>query len=168
MPRTPRTPQTGEAAEAPEPAAPGRRPAPDRILVVEDSPEDAEAIERALRRTHPDLVLEFTARGQGLAADLLSREELPGLILLDLNMPGTDGHTVLEQIRSHPELGAVTVVVFTSSTAPAEVDACFAAGADSYVYKPVNFALFQTVLKGAVDYWRQAGSGAGSGAASVK
>ncbi len=37
---------------------------PDRILVVEDSPEDAEAIERALRRTHPDLALEFADRGR--------------------------------------------------------------------------------------------------------
>ncbi len=144
----------------------GRRTAPDRILVVEDSPEDAEAIERALRRTHPDLVLEFTDRGEGLVEALLAREDLPGLILLDLNMPGIGGHAVLERIRSRPELGAVTVVVFTSSTAPAEVDACYAAGADSYVYKPVNFALFQTVLKGAVDYWRQAGSG--SEAPSVK
>ncbi|MEV7674080.1 response regulator [Streptomyces sp. NPDC000963] len=133
---------------------------PDRILVVEDSPEDAEAIERALRRTHPDLALEFADRGEGLVEALLSREDLPGLILLDLNMPGTGGQAVLERIRSRPELDAVTVVVFTSSTAPAEVDACYAAGADSYVYKPVNFTLFQTVLKGAVDYWRQAGSGA--------
>ncbi len=138
-----------------------RRLAPDRILIVEDSPEDAEAIERALRRTHPDLELEFTDRGEGLVDALLAREDLPGLILLDLNMPGTGGHAVLERIRARPELSAVTVVVFTSSTAPAEVDACYAAGADSYVYKPVNFALFQTVLKGAVDYWRQAGSGSG-------
>ncbi|MFE8938645.1 response regulator [Streptomyces sp. NPDC007872] len=143
------------------PEATDARPTtPDRILVVEDSPEDAEAIERALRRTHPDLALEFADRGEGLVEALLSREDLPGLILLDLNMPGTGGQAVLERIRSRPELDAVTVVVFTSSTAPAEVDACYAAGADSYVYKPVNFTLFQTVLKGAVDYWRQAGSGA--------
>lgn len=126
-----------------------------RILVVEDSLEDAEAIERALTRTHPDLSLEFTDRGGGVAERLVAADELPGLILLDLNMPSPNGHTVLASIRARPELEDVTVVVFTSSTAPAEVDACYAAGADSYIYKPVNFALFSTVLKGAVDYWQE-------------
>lgn len=143
------------------------------ILVVEDSAEDAEAIERALNRTHPDLRLEFTDRGEGVAERLLDAAELPGLVLLDLNMPGPSGHSVLSAIRSHPQLAEVTLIVFTSSTAPAEVDACYAAGADSYIYKPVNFALFRTVLKGAIDYWQQTKAqaepdAAGPGSPSVK
>ncbi|MFJ2738400.1 response regulator [Streptomyces sp. NPDC087440] len=125
-----------------------------RVLVVEDSQEDAEAIERALSRSHPDLSLRFTERGEGVVAGLLTDELLPGLVLLDLNMPGVSGFSVLRDIRSRPELAGVAVVVFTSSTAPAEVDASYAAGADSYIYKPVNFDLFRTVLKGAVDYWQ--------------
>ncbi len=129
------------------------------ILVVEDNLEDAEAIERALRHTHPEVRTEFTTRGTGVVDMLLTREELPGLILLDLNMPGLSGHAVLAAIRARPELAGVAVVVFTSSTAPAEVDACYAAGADSYVYKPVNFTLFRTVLKGAVDYWQESHTG---------
>ncbi|GAA4822236.1 response regulator [Streptomyces ziwulingensis] len=135
---------------------PGARPVDrDRVLVVEDSPEDTEAIERALRQTHPGLRTEFTDRGDGLADLLLEREEVPGLIFLDLNLPGVGGHAVLSALRARPELRDVTVVVFAASTAPGEVDACYAAGADSYIYKPVNFALFRTVLKGAVDYWQQ-------------
>ncbi|OWA02248.1 response regulator [Streptomyces sp. CS227] len=128
-----------------------------RVLVVEDSEEDVEAIERALNRSHPALHLEFTAHGDGLAERLLARrEELPGMILLDLNTRGEDGLEGLAALRARPELADLTVVVFTSSTAPADVDACYAAGADSYIYKPVNFDLFRTVLKGAVDYWLQA------------
>ncbi|MEO3975058.1 response regulator [Streptomyces sp. CAU 1734] len=138
-----------------------------RVLVVEDSAEDAEAIERALSRTHPRLRLDFVSRGEGVAERLLSTEPRPGLVLLDLNMPGRDGHAVLRAIRAEPSLDAVTVVVFTSSTAPAEVDSCYAAGADSYVYKPVNFELFKTVLKGAIDYWQESAPGpSGSGAGS--
>ncbi|MFF7334888.1 response regulator [Streptomyces sp. NPDC090306] len=126
-----------------------------RVLVVEDSQEDAEAIERALRHTHPELRLDFTSRGEGVVDALLGADVLPGLLLLDLNMPGLGGHALLRSLRAQPRLSAVTVVVFTSSTAPAEVEECYAAGADSYIYKPVNFALFRTVLKGAVDYWQQ-------------
>ncbi|GAA5062903.1 response regulator [Streptomyces similanensis] len=136
--------------------APARRLDNGRVLVVEDSQEDAEAIERALSRSHPQLRLEFLSRSDGLVEHLLSGDEAPGIVLLDLNMPGVSGHTALHAVRSRPELAEITVVVFTSSTAPAEVDACYAAGADSYIYKPLNFDLFRTVLKGALDYWLEA------------
>ncbi|MFJ4715183.1 response regulator [Streptomyces sp. NPDC088785] len=133
--------------------APGKRLDSGRILVVEDSQEDAEAIERALARSHPQLRLEFLDRGDGLVDRLLAADDVPGILLLDLNMPGVSGHAVLRALRARPELAEITVVVFTSSTAPPEVDACYAAGADSYIYKPLNFHLFRTVLKGAIDYW---------------
>ncbi|MEU4086243.1 response regulator [Streptomyces aureus] len=136
--------------------APGKQSDHGRILVVEDSQEDAEAIERALSRSHPQLSLEFLDRGEGLVDRLLAQEQVPGILLLDLNMPGVSGHTLLRAIRARPELAEIAVVVFTSSTAPPEVDACYAAGADSYVYKPLNFELFRTVLKGAIDYWLEA------------
>ncbi|MFJ3667120.1 response regulator [Streptomyces sp. NPDC090106] len=126
-----------------------------RLLVVEDSAEDAEAVERALSRSHPLLRLEFVTHGRGLVDRLLEAADVPGIILLDLNMAGLSGHAVLGQIRARTELDGVAVVVFTSSTAPAEVESCYDAGADSYIYKPLNFELFQTVLKGAVDYWQQ-------------
>ncbi|WGP11796.1 response regulator [Streptomyces sp. SH5] len=124
------------------------------ILVVEDSEEDTEAIQRALSRSHPSLDLEFAPRSEDVLPRLLApAARTPDLLLLDLNMPGTDGLTLLSSLRAHPVCASLTVVVFTSSTASAEEDACYAAGADSYIYKPVNFELFQTVLQGAVDFW---------------
>ncbi|MBW5252144.1 response regulator [Streptomyces poriferorum] len=132
----------------------------DLVWVVEDSAEDAEAIARALRRTHPGLALDFTDRGTGFVERLLGAARRPGLVLLDLKLPGPSGADVLRSIRSRPELDGVAVVAFTSSTGPDEVDTTYAAGADSYIYKPVNFELFRAVLKGAVDYWqRKAKSG---------
>ncbi|MEU6123506.1 response regulator [Streptomyces sp. NPDC047123] len=124
-----------------------------RILVIEDSQEDAEAIERALTRSHPLLRLDFRDRGEDVVDRLMAVDDAPGIILLDLNMPGMSGHAVLRAIRGQAALNGIRVVVFTTSTAPAEEDACYAAGADSYVYKPLNFDLFRTVLTGAVDYW---------------
>ncbi|MCT2591433.1 response regulator [Streptomyces sp. N2-109] len=138
----------------------------DVVWVVEDSAEDAEAIQRALGRTHPGLTLEFTDRGAGVAERLLEAARRPGLVLLDLKLPGLSGAEVLRSIRSMPELNDVTVVAFTSSTAPDEVDATYAAGADSYIYKPVNFELFTTVLKGAVDYWQRRAKGGDEGPAA--
>ncbi|NED91137.1 response regulator [Streptomyces sp. SID11233] len=138
----------------------------DLVWVVEDSAEDAEAIARALRRTHPGLSLDFTDRGTGFVERLLEAARRPGLVLLDLKLPGPSGAEVLRSIRSRPELDGVTVVAFTSSTGPDEVDTTYAAGADSYIYKPVNFELFSAVLKGAVDYWQRKAKGGDEGPAA--
>ncbi|MER8196306.1 response regulator [Streptomyces microflavus] len=124
------------------------------ILVVEDSEEDTEAIQRALSRSHPSLHVEFAPRSDAVLDRLLDpAAPTPDLVLLDLNMPGVNGLTLLTNLRANAACASLTVVVFTSSTSSAEERACYAAGADSYIYKPVNFELFQTVLRGAVDFW---------------
>lgn len=125
------------------------------ILVVEDSDEDVEAIDRAIGRSHPEVELEFLRSG----TEVLPRLETPGkprpgLLLLDLNMPGEGGLDVIRRVRADRAWDDLTLIVFTSSEDQAEADACYAAGADSYVYKPINFALFQTVLRQTLDYWR--------------
>jgi len=134
-------------------------PAGDLVLVVEDSDEDVEAIARAIGRSHPDVRLEFLRSG----ADVLPRltaagPPRPRLVLLDLNMPGEGGLDVIRQVRGRAGLAGLTLVVFTSSESQAEAEACYAAGADSYIYKPINFELFQSVLSQTLNYWRSRGS----------
>jgi CheY-like chemotaxis protein len=127
----------------------------DLILVVEDSESDVEAIGRAIGHSHPDVRLEFVRHGSAVLPRLTDPDAtLPGLMLLDLNMPGENGLAVLTNVRAVPALDGVTIVVFTSSAEQSEAEACYSAGADSYIYKPLNLALFQTVLRGAIDYWR--------------
>lgn len=138
------------------------------LLVIEDSDEDVEAINRAVSRSHPAVRLEFLRSGAEAGPRLADpAERRPSLILLDLNMPGEGGLSVLTQVRARPELDAVPIVVFTSSTEPTEAEACYAAGADSYIYKPINFALFQTVLRGTLDYWLTRSASAGNVAQNV-
>ncbi|GAA1641472.1 response regulator [Actinoplanes couchii] len=131
----------------------------DLVYVVEDSDVDVEAIERAISRSHPDTRLEFFRSGSAVLTKLADDGERPWLTLLDLNMPGESGLDVLNGIRADRALDGVTVVVFTSSENQDEADACYAAGADSYIYKPMNFALFQSVLSQTLDYWRSRPAG---------
>ncbi len=124
------------------------------VLVVEDSDEDVEAIGRAIRRTHPDVRLEFLRSGSEVLPRLRDATlDRPALLLLDLNLPGESGPALIRRVRAGSPDG-LTIVVFTSSEDPDEADACADAGADSFIFKPINFALFQTVLRQTLDYWR--------------
>jgi CheY-like chemotaxis protein len=126
----------------------------DVIFVVEDTDEDVEAIERAIGRSHPHLRPEFFRSGTEVLTRLAQPDPVrPWLMLLDLNMPGESGLDVIRRLRSRTDLDDLTIVVFSSSEDQAETDACHVAGADSYIFKPLNFALFQSVLSRTLDYW---------------
>ncbi|MEP5729662.1 MAG: response regulator [Sulfitobacter sp.] len=78
---------------------------------------------------------------------------LPGLILLDLNLPGTDGREVLRRIKSEELTRKLPVVVMTGSQDQADIDRCYDAGANSYVVKPVNLDGFLAAIARLRDYW---------------
>jgi CheY-like chemotaxis protein len=131
------------------------------ILVVEDSPEDFEATSRAFRRaglrnpmlhcTTGDEALDFLHR-RGRYEDP-RQSPRPGVILLDLNLPGTDGRDVLHEIKHSDDLAAIPVIVLTTSSDSRDVDACYQAGASSYIQKPVDLDGFMRAIQRLHDYW---------------
>jgi len=130
------------------------------ILVVEDSPEDFEATRRSLQRgglLHPlvhlgngDEALDYLFRRGHFARDRTPR---PRLILLDLNLPGTDGREVLASIKADDDLRQIPVIVFSTSRDHRDVEACYRAGANSYVQKPVDLPEFRRALDSVKSYW---------------
>lgn len=140
-----------------------------RVLLVEDSPEDVEAVRRTLARSHPAAVLECLGDGDRALARLLDpADTVPDLVLLDLNIPGLNGRAVLSTLRGNAGFSDVPVVVLTSSTNTGDIDACYRAGATSYLFKPVDLALFQVVLRGAFEQWLGRWDEGQSGQGSVK
>lgn len=63
----------------------------------------------------------------------------PGLILLDVSMPGMDGFEVLERIKSNAQLRKIPVIMLTSTDHPREIERCYSLGVNAYVVKPVDF-----------------------------
>jgi CheY-like chemotaxis protein len=131
------------------------------ILIVEDSDDDYFATERAFKKscllnpvyrcTNGDQALDFLFR-RGVYADSESAPR-PGMILLDLNLPGTDGRDVLGIIKSDQNLNLIPVIVLTTSDAEQDVARCYAAGANSYVKKPVNLTGFVEAIARLKEYW---------------
>ena len=131
------------------------------FLIVDDSPEDTEAMLRALKRAglaNPiyhcadgDEALDFLhQRGPYAAPGAAPR---PGIILLDLNMPGTDGREVLAEIKQDDTLKQIPVVVLTTSSDERDIENCYNAGANSYVLKPVNLDGFMNSIQLLTGYW---------------
>lgn len=131
------------------------------LLVVEDSNEDFEAFQRCLRRwsttiqiyrcVDGDDALEFLYR-TGRYADAQIALRI-GLILLDLNLPGTDGRQVLQKIKQDENMKLIPVVIFTTSNNPKDIEACYRQGVNSYMVKPMDFHRLKHSIQILIDYW---------------
>ncbi|HYH45973.1 MAG TPA: response regulator [Thermoanaerobaculia bacterium] len=131
------------------------------ILLVEDSPEDVEATRRAFQRSGLRNPIHHCADGDEALDYLLRRGAYeppaeaprPGIILLDLNLPGTDGREVLEEVKRHEEIKHIPVIVLTTSNDERDVAACYRLGANSYVQKPVDLEGFLKAIERLNGYW---------------
>jgi CheY-like chemotaxis protein len=131
------------------------------LLLVEDSPEDFEATTRALKKaglTRPivrchdgDECLDYLHR-RGRYSDVETAPR-PILIMLDLNLPGTDGREVLTEIKTDCVLRSIPVIVLTTSTDERDIERCYQAGANGYITKPVDLAGFMRAIQRFKDFW---------------
>lgn len=128
------------------------------ILLVEDNPGDVELTREGLAegKIYNNL---WVAENGEQALDFLYRRgdhsnaPRPDLILLDLNLPGTTGHEVLEVIKDDPELRAIPVVILTSSGAEEDIARSYNLHANCYVTKPVDFNQFSKVVRSVESFW---------------
>lgn len=124
------------------------------ILLVEDSPEDAELITRALKKHHlanrlfavedgAEAIDFIFCRGKYGQRDISS---CPKVVLLDLKLPKVDGLEVLRKIKQDDRTRSVPVVIVTSSREDPDIKAAYSLGANSYVVKPVDFESFADAM----------------------
>ena len=78
---------------------------------------------------------------------------LPAVVLLDLNMPRKDGRQALREIRSHPDLQRLPVIIFTTSRTDTDVGTLYDLGANSFVPKPVAFDALVNIMSTLTRYW---------------
>ena len=131
------------------------------ILCAEDDPEDRMLIEDAMEDSRLVNDLHFVEDGEQLMDYLyrrgnyneLSNAPLPGLILLDLNMPKKDGREALEEIKADPDLRRIPIVVLTTSKAEEDILRTYDLGVSGFVVKPVTFETLVTIMKTVSKYW---------------
>jgi CheY-like chemotaxis protein len=108
------------------------------IVLVEDSPDDAFLLREAFSEVNPSLHLRCFTSGLSLL-EALPGEPLPGIILLDLEIPGMGGLEVLEHLMANPGYKEIPVIVFSATSDPVKISQCYVSGASSFVQKPLNY-----------------------------
>jgi two-component system response regulator len=126
------------------------------ILLVEDGEDDIELAQMALRESGQAHRLRIMRNGKEAVDYLHSDEmfdEVPAVVLLDLNLPYVDGRTVLAELRGTPSTARVPVVVLSSSRLQQDVLDAYTLGANSYVQKPMDFGTFRVGVSVLLSCW---------------
>jgi two-component system response regulator len=131
---------------------------PFRVLLVEDNPADADLTRESLEAS--TLPIELSVAVSGTEAIEYIRKQgrhasapTPDLILLDLNLPGIDGKTVLAEIKQDAELKRIPVSMLTSSASEKDVAQSYSLGANCYVVKSIDFQSFQGIVRALENFW---------------
>jgi two-component system response regulator len=134
-----------------------------KVLLVEDDAGDELIAREAFEADSMATVL-HVARDGVQALDFLYRRgdhaeaPRPDFVLLDLNLPKVNGHTVLQQVKADPAVSTIPMIVFSTSSAFDDIIACYQAQGNAYITKPNNYDDFVHVVKQINRFWRKTAS----------
>jgi CheY-like chemotaxis protein len=131
------------------------------ILYADDDAEDRMLVKEAWAENRLANDLHFVEDGEELMDYLrrrgsythLADQPLPGMILLDLNMPRKDGREALQEIKADPRLRSIPVVVLTTSKAEEDILRAYDLGVNSFILKPVTFQSLVDLTLTLSKYW---------------
>jgi CheY-like chemotaxis protein len=137
------------------------------IAIIEDSDEDFYTFMRTvqsidaldptaisyklLRFDDGDEALDYLLRQEDYES--LQKTPLPVAILLDLNLPSTDGREIIKIIKQDPQLQTLPIVVFTTSSNPKDIQTCYQNGANGYILKPMGSEQMHETVSLVLNYW---------------
>jgi two-component system, response regulator len=130
------------------------------ILLVDDDLDDRYLLQTAFEESETPCRLDYVSDGDEIFDYLdkqvqteTSTEQLPDLILLDLNMPKKNGWQVLNELKQSPLFKHIPVVILTTSKSPEHVRKSYSLGASSFISKPSSFSNLVEVTKTLGKYW---------------
>ncbi len=130
------------------------------ILIIEDNPADVRLLREALKESsfHPTLYILSDGSAAIRFLDEIKQEnsqDLPHVILLDLNLPQKNGFEILKHIKGDNTLKRIPVIVLSSSQNPDDIAKAYDLHANCYLRKPVDFEPFLEIVKAVEYFWFQ-------------
>lgn len=123
------------------------------VLLIEDDQIDRMTIERSFRSLNVKNKLKTATNGQEGLNALYESNEVPCLIILDINMPKMNGLEFLKIIKNDENYKKIPVVVLTTSNDETDKITCYSHGVAGYIIKPIDYKEFQEAIKTLNNYW---------------
>lgn len=127
-----------------------------QILVGEDDIDDKEILEEIFLSLDHDIQPTFINDGQKLVSFLenATSSDLPGLIILDYNMPHLNGAEILKSLQQNERLQTIPKIIWSTANADGFRNTCLQLGAREYLVKPSSFSDLKSMLKGMLAYYK--------------
>ncbi len=116
------------------------------IFATLDAFESSMVINNIIVKTDCDQAISYFKK-------IASTEDLPDLVLLDINLPKISGHEVLKYLKQHQEYKAIPVIMFTSSSSEDDITKDYRNGVNSFITKPIEYSDYVGVLKRIEEFW---------------
>ncbi|MES2559369.1 MAG: response regulator [Bacteroidota bacterium] len=117
----------------------------EKLIIADDDNDDQILLKEAIEDFHNPPQTRIVSDGCQLIA-ALNNDELPDLVLVDLNMPNKNGIECLLEIRSNSKFERLPVIVLSTSKDPHDIEACFNSGANLFFSKPYTFKELKTLV----------------------
>jgi len=128
-----------------------------KLILVEDSEADARVVRRAVERENLDVdVVHLTSAEQAenfLYSNGNSNGAARRLVLLDLNLPGADGFTLLDNLKQNQDTSQLPVIVWSSSDQTTDVARAYKSGANCYLVKPMALREATSLIANVCRFW---------------
>ncbi len=121
------------------------------ILLIEDNPDHAEFIRRALNDAATDVIIQ--PDGQAALEYLRNKGNRPSFVLLDVKLPKKDGFEILAILRTNERLRDLPIIMLSTSFNPDEIRRAYRLGVNSFVSKPIDFLEFNKKVKQIKEFW---------------
>lgn len=125
------------------------------ILVGEDDIDDEEILEEIFLSIDPSIKLTFINDGQKLVSSLENEttKNLPGLIILDYNMPHLNGAEILKCLQENEKVKNIPKIIWSTANAEGFKNICLQLGAYEYLVKPSRFSDLESMIKQMLSYY---------------
>lgn len=128
------------------------------VLLVDDNPADIDLMCEIFSGCKQHYHVSSVVDGEQATAFLyrqgrFSEAPSPDLVVLDLNLPGKDGRTVLKEVKSDPRFSKIPIVIFTTSQASSDISISYQLGANCYLRKPGTLNEYRAVVQSMADFW---------------
>lgn len=113
-----------------------------KILLVDDDQDDCDFLQEAIKSLTKEDIFEYAENGERAIWQLnddFQKGFVPGLVVMDLNMPRMSGSQTLRKMKSDDRFRYIPVIIYSTSFNPIEQEKCKLLGAHSYLTKPMSF-----------------------------